>query len=385
MTGQQHSASEDESTTQMTISVDAQVGSTVSPGAGDSQTISITDAATSDVAAIESLRPESRVPDSATEAGQVKSTAHSHTTTSLIDTGCDVCTDGDLQNSDDRGEIVCTNCGTVARESIFAQTANWKRQSAVKHTQTKGVTSNGESGLRMGEPSLGGTIDWKDMDGYGTPLSSKKRSLFHRLRSHDRRSAVEDPKESTYKHGLGEINRIAVDASIPRYIRDYAADLFQESIDKELLTGRSIEAVSTALLHVACVERDTPRPLGELVELSRADHATVLALCRSLGETLGCHDYGAPDKVYLSVLADKIHISDSSDARDIAESILSSAVTRDVVENSDVLPHTAAAIYSGCLQTGVNRTISDIATAAGIDTDSLRRCYQQQLESVRFD
>lgn len=382
MTGQQHSASEDENTTQMTIATKIQTDIGVEPD--DSPSVSLTDAETSDTEAIEQLRG-SRVPDSATEGEHPPTAEHEHTTTNLIESSCDECESGNLQSSDERGEVICTNCGSVLEEEMFPQTANWKRQSAVDHIQTKSVTSNDDAGLSMGEASLGGTIDWKDMDGYGTPLSSKKRSRFHRLRSHDRRSAVEDPKESTYKHGLSEINRIAADVSLPRHVRDYAAGLFQDSIDDQLLSGNSIEAVSTALLHIACIEQDTTRSLGDLVEPSRADHLTVFALCSSLAEQLNCHDYGAPTEAYVSILADRTRIPDDDDARDIAHSILATVVTRDTVENSRVLQHTAAAIYSACLQTGMTRTIDEIATAAGIDTDALRQSYQQQLESVRFD
>lgn len=333
------------------------------------------------ITAVNDLRSDSRRPDTNTTHSRTQTTHDSEKTTSLVDTMCQDCSEGVIEPSETHTELICSDCGAIADETLFPQDANWKRQSASKHIQTKSVTSNTDSGLEMGEPSLGGTIDWKDMDGYGTPLSSKKRALLHRLRMHDKHSSVRDSTESTYKHGLGEINRIAADISVPQHVSEYASELLQDAIDHGLLTGTSVEAISTTVLYIACIEKKLNRPLEQIVDVSRADTLTVFTLCKSLPEHLECHDYGTPKTAYLSLLADKLYIHDSQ-IRNTARSILNGVVTHDVVEHSDILAHTAAAVYSASIQHGSPKSVATIADVADINTEKLQQCYQYQIEAA---
>lgn len=297
-----------------------------------------------------------------------------------LPTTCDECGSESLTHSTKRAEISCSDCGSIVQETMFPQSANWKRESAVEHQTETSVTGNDDAGINMSP--LGGTIDWKDMDGYGRSLSSKKRSRMHRLRQRDRKASTESHEESNYKYALSEINRLAADLEVPRHVRDAASELYQDAIAQDALSGLSIEAAATITLHIACVEENAPRDLDEVSEISRAEVDELVDTYDAFAQDIGAYDYGSPVTAYVPMIAEELGVDTDDSIRDITASILEGVVTEDVFSEGALREHTAAAMYTACLRSGAGISQARVADAASVAVDALRDRYQQHLETV---
>lgn len=294
---------------------------------------------------------------------------------------CSECESSTLSTSDKHGEVTCDDCGAIVETRMFPQSAGWKRQSSKEHQADTSVTANNDSGISRNP--LGGTIDWKDMDGYGSSLSSKKRSRMHRLRQLDQSLSTGPVEESNYNYALGEINRMAADISVPRYVRDAASGMYETILEENGLTGRSIEPVATAVLYAACEETAVvSRDLSEIVSVSHADHSEVIDTYRSILPELGLNDHGVAVTMYVEPMCEKLYLSDS--VQENASQILESTLTEELMQNTTLMEHTAAAVYAAALRSGEKTTQQAIANAADISRNALRARYQEHVEAAGF-
>lgn len=314
------------------------------------------------------------------------STDSTETTTSRTEiddspSTCTECGSSSITVSDKHAETSCDDCGAIIESRDFPQTAGWKHESSEKHKRDTSVTGNDDSGISMNP--LGGTIDWKDMDGYGSSLSSKKRSRMHRLRNHDRNLDSGEPKRSNYKYALGEINRIAAAISVPRHVRDSASELYEEILEEDALRGRSIEATATAVLYAACEQKNFDRPLSELAEVSHADHSEVADTYTGILKDLGMNDHGVDVTTYVPSLCDHLTLDD--DVQSVAAEILEHTVTEELLENGSLVEHTAAAVYAAAVRTNEKVSQKQISKAANVDQAAIRSRYQEQVEAAAFN
>lgn len=305
--------------------------------------------------------------------------------TPTVDAGtpseCTECGSSDISVSDKHGETACQDCGAIIDEQQFPTKAGWKHTSSEKHTAETSVTSNDDSGFSQNP--LGGTIDWKDMDGYGNSLSSKKRSLMHRLRGLDQALDTDPDEKSNYTYALSEINRISADIDAPRHVRDDATDLYQDILDRDALVGRAIETVATAALYAACNINDVDRDLSELTEVSHADHSAVVDVHTRLVEELDLNRDGADLTGHVEPLCERLDLND--DVQDAAADILTSTVTDEHLESGSLAEHTAAAVYAAAVRTQNKRSMNDVANASYTSVEAVRARYQENIETLTLD
>ena len=297
-------------------------------------------------------------------------------------TCCKNCDSENLSKASGETELVCKDCGFVVDTDPFPNTASWKHESSQTHESTVNVTDNTDAGISMN--ALGGRIDWKDMDGYGSSLSSKKRARMHRLRDLDQRLTASEPETQNYKFALGEINRMANQMSVPRYVQDAATEMYENILEEQpdVLAGISVEAAATAILYAACEDTDITRPLSEFAEISYIDKHDIMDTYERLAPTLGVNSYGINMKEYVAALCDELHADDI--VQDNAMDILTDTLTEEFLQQGSVIEYVAAAVYTASVRTGDVISQKRIASVADISPGAVRQGYQQQLEAVSF-
>ena len=62
---------------------------------------------------------------------------------------------------------------------------------------------------------------------------------------------------------------------LPRNVRETAAVVYRDAVDKNLIRGRSIEGVAAAALYAACRQCSVPRTLDEIAEVSRVSRKEI--------------------------------------------------------------------------------------------------------------
>jgi Transcription initiation factor IIB (TFIIB) len=81
-------------------------------------------------------------------------------------------------------------------------------------------------------------IDYSDRDASGHALVSKKYQLY-KLRKWQARTRILTSVERNLAQAMNELDRLADLLNLPSYIREEAAKIYREAVEKGLVRGRS--------------------------------------------------------------------------------------------------------------------------------------------------
>lgn len=220
-------------------------------------------------------------------------------------TTCPEC-GGRLRNDGSNGERYCSECSLVVEEDQIDHGPEWRAFSH-EEQQSKRRTGSPES-VTLHDKGLSTVIDWKDKDANGNALSNRQRQKMQRLRRWDEHSRTKDSKERNLKKALGEINRMTAALDLPESTNEMAAVIYRRAVDEDLLVGRSIEAIATASLHIACRKAGIPRTMDSIEEVSRIEKKAISSAYRYLSNELSL-EVNPPDPTeYIPAVASKLDV-----------------------------------------------------------------------------
>jgi transcription initiation factor TFIIB len=289
--------------------------------------------------------------------------------------GCPECDSDRVVADDVRGEMVCEECGCVVRTRQIDTGPEW---STFDHEE-------GRDRSRVGAPlteamhdrGLTTKIHWQNTDAQGNQLSSKKRSQFKRLRVWQERIRTNDAGERNLQLALAEINRMSSALGIPEPVREAAAVTYREALDRGLIQGRSIEAVATGSLYVACRKEDIPRSLDEFTDVSRVSRVEVGRAYRYLAAELGLEMQPVDPRQFLPRFCSALDLD--GDVRQRAVEVLDVATEEGLLSGKSPTGLAGAAIYVAALDCNEKRTQAEVADVADVTEVTIRNRYQEQL------
>ena len=109
---------------------------------------------------------------------------------------------------------------------------------------------------------------------------------MYRLRKWQRKIRVSGATERNLAFALSELDRNASHLNLPRSVREDAAVIYREAVNKKLVRGRSIEGVVASSLYAACRRCGLPRTLEEIAEVSKVGKKEIGRTYRFLSREL---------------------------------------------------------------------------------------------------
>ena len=174
------------------------------------------------------------------------------------ETVCPECGGRRLVHDYERAELVCQSCGLVIDDDFIDRGPEWR---AFDHDQRmKRSRVGAPMTFTIHDKGLSTMIDWRNRDSYGRAISSKNQAQLYRLRKWQRRIRVSNATERNLAFALSELDRMASALGLPRNVRETAAVVYRDAVDKNLIRGRSIEGVAAAALYAACRQCSVPVP-----------------------------------------------------------------------------------------------------------------------------
>jgi len=291
---------------------------------------------------------------------------------------CPECGSVNLIHDYDTGETVCGDCGLVIYGQMIHKGPEWRA-----FTQEE---KNSRS--RVGMPTfysvhdkgLSTAISQVDRDALGRKLSLSTRLQMWRLRKWQIRSRVHS---SIDRNLAQELDRLSDKVYIPSPIKEKAAVIYRKALDKSLVRGRSIAAITAAAVYAACRGSGTPRALHEIAEASLVDKKDVARCYRLLLRELDMHMPIADPLTYVSKIAERTGISGKTQG--IAIQILREARKKRAAAGKDPMGLAAAALYIACLQNNEKKTQKDIAEAAGVTEVTVRNRYKSLKRQLKLE
>ncbi|WP_456471506.1 transcription initiation factor IIB [Methanocaldococcus sp.] len=294
---------------------------------------------------------------------------------------CPICGSKEVLNDPMRAEIVCSKCGCVIKEQIFDAGPEWR---AFDHEQkVKRCRVGAPMTYTIHDKGLSTVIDWKNKDSYGKDISANKKAQLYRLRKWQRRIRVSDASERNLAFALSELDRIASKLGLPKHVKENAALLYREAVNKGLIRGRSIEGVVAATIYAACRRCRVPRTLDEIAEVSRVDRKEIGRTYRFLARELGIKLTPTNPIDYVPRFATELGLPGEVESKAIQ--ILKKAAEKGLTSGRGPTGVAAAAVYIASVLLGHRRTQREVAEVAGVTEVTIRNRYKELTEHLDID
>ncbi len=294
---------------------------------------------------------------------------------------CPECGGRSLTKDDERAEVICNSCGRVIEHNIIDYGPEWRA------FDTEQMSKRSRTGAPMNylvhDKGLSTTIDWRNQDSSGRPISGKKMAQLYRIRKWQQRVRISNAKERNLAIALVELSKLSSKLNLPKNVRETASVLYRKALEKGLIRGRSIEAVTTAGVYAACRQCKVPRTLDEIAEASAMDRKEVGKAYRYISRELGFNLNPTTPIDYIPRFCSELNLG--SDVQLRAVQISEKAMDRELTSGRGPTGVSAAAIYIACVLMGERRTQKEVADVAGVTEVTIRNRYKEIADTLEIE
>jgi transcription initiation factor TFIIB len=288
---------------------------------------------------------------------------------------CPECKSVDLTYDEQRGEIICNECGLIVEEKMvdtgqdvggqFDKTDKKGRGGAPISMQKfdKGLTTN------VGEIS----------DIY--KLEGGQTRKFLRLKKWQER--VSTSIERNLRLAMAELRRVASFLNLPSVVRDEASRVYNFVLQRGLVRGRSMESVIAACIYAACRSYNIPRTLDEIAAASDVERKEIGRTYRFIVRKLKIKVTPSSPKDYISRFSSILHLSPKT--QNEALKILKRADISELTSGRGPAGIAAAALYVAALMNDEKKTQREVADVAGITEVTIRNRYKELIERLGLE
>jgi len=182
--------------------------------------------------------------------------------TESVSGSCKVCGASSWDTDSSRGETTCSECGYVAEQNMIDPGAEWINHSGADDRSRVGAPTK----LTLSDKGLSTEIRKSDL----TSSAAKRHGITGKgLREWRRRQVIDQrskTRDSRIRNLSVAMQFIRDRGDLPPQIEQEAASLYRHSVNRGLVTGRSIRGVSAACVYIAAREAKIPRKIEEIAE-----------------------------------------------------------------------------------------------------------------------
>jgi transcription initiation factor TFIIB len=299
----------------------------------------------------------------------------------MSDEKCPDCGSTKIVRDNDRGELVCSNCGLVINEDMVDFGKEWRSFNS----------GSMDDAARSGSPmkyvklnkGLVTMIDRRGTDLRGNKLSTKSRAQMYRLIKWHKRASISSSMQRNLSIALTELRRVASYLNIPESLIEAAALLYRKTVKKGLIRGRLIEAVVAAVLYTVCRTYNVPRTLNEMAEASGLTKKEIGRTYRFLVRELKLEVPLTNPIYYIPRFASELNLS--GEVQEEGRKILEKAIGNGLISGRGPTGVAAAAVYIASLLKGERRTQKEVANVAGVTEVTIRNRYRELKKRLNIE
>jgi transcription initiation factor TFIIB len=288
---------------------------------------------------------------------------------------CPECNSVNLIYDDQKGEVVCNDCGLVVEEKMVdtGQELSGKFDKADK----KG---RGGAPLSMQKFDKGLTTNVGEISDIYR-LESGQTRKFLRLKKWQER--VSTSLERNLRLAMAELRRVASFLNLPNVVRDEASRVYNFVLQRGLVRGRSMESVIAACIYAACRSYSIPRTLDEIATASDVERKEIGRTYRFIMRKMGVKVKPSSPKDYISRFASILHLSPKT--QNHALKILKKADISELTSGRGPAGIAAAALYVSALLNDEKKTQREVADVAGITEVTIRNRYKELIDKLGIE
>jgi len=268
----------------------------------------------------------------------------------------------------EKGEIVCGQCGLVISERILDISHSGKRAFTKQEKEMRERTGSPIS-ILLPDMGLSTIIDKSNIKSPDLKRAAKWNSRM----TWDKRNML---------IATTELKRIGSNLNLPIHVKKSAIRLYIEAFKRKLLRGRSINGMVAACLYFACRERKIPRTLQEILDQTSVNAKNVRRCYRTIIRELNLK---APSTDPISLIPRFIaELELDAEAEKATIKILQAFTSKFSTSGKDPKGLCAGALYLVCKKNDRKISQKDIANLVGVTEVTLRSRYKELINKLNI-
>ena len=294
---------------------------------------------------------------------------------------CPECGSTNIVHDPDSGELICGDCGLVMKDSMVNEGPEWRAFTPTeKNSRSRvGVPLS----FAVHDKGLTTMIGRVGRDAFGRKLPMDTKLQMLRLRKWQIRSRVHSSVDRNLAQAMAELDRLSDKLHIPPSIKEKAAVIYRKALDRGLVRGRSISAITAASLYAACRMTQTPRTLREISAQSPIEKKDIARCYRLMLRELEIQMPKPEAQLRVPKIAAKVGVGEKT--QQTAVDLLRKATKLRTTAGKDPMGLAAAALYIACVMCDEKRTQKMIADAAGVTEVTIRNRYKGLKEALKLE
>ncbi|MHA1491272.1 MAG: transcription initiation factor IIB [Promethearchaeota archaeon] len=294
---------------------------------------------------------------------------------------CPECNNGNLISDESRGEIICNECGLVLNQRVIDSGPEWRAFSSEE--ARKKVRVGGPTTLTLHDKGLSTMIGWRNKDAYGKQISPKMKAEVYRLKKWNVRTRTNRSIDRNLAYAMNELDRFSSQLNLSKELKESAAYIYRKMAHKNLIRGRSIEAMLIASVYLSCRLNNIPKTLDDFIEFASVDKKKIARCYRLILKELNINIEVSSPINFVPRFCAELNLSGRTQNR--AALILNLAKKHRITVGKAPTGLAGAALYIAAIQEGDRRTQKEISIAAGVTEATIRNRYKEIMNSLRFE
>ena len=284
---------------------------------------------------------------------------------------CPECGSTNLIYDEQKGELICANCGLVIEDKMIDLGQEWRQ---FEEGEKKG---RGGAPLSMQKFDQGLTTNVGEVSDIYQLGSEKRIRKFFRLKKWQER--VSTSIERNLRLAMAELRRVASYLNLPNFVKEEASRIYNLVLQRGLVRGRSMESVVSACIYAACRSYNIPRTLDEISAASDVERKEIGRTYRFITRKMVVKMAPSSPKDYISRFGSMLHLSPQTQNESLK--ILKRAEISELTSGRGPAGIAAAALYVAALLNDEKKTQREVADVAGITEVTIRNRYKELLEN----
>lgn len=285
---------------------------------------------------------------------------------------CERCNSNQIMVDDEKGETICRDCGMVITErTVEADNSGAQQTGETTH-------NSGQISLSIHDMGLTTDIsnDYKDNSGKTIPKASQ--AMTNTLKKTNKRLKVSNNMEKNLRHAMMELHKLTDKLSITDIVKEDAAKIYRDVLQKNMLRGRSIMTMIAASLYVACRMTYTPKTLSEISASSNIKKIDIAKCYRLIIRDLDLKIPLIEIKTCNNKIGNKLKLPEYIKRRSME--ILNALDNNTEISGKDPMGICAATLYKACVENNIEVNQRQFAQASGVTDVTVRNKYKRLQE-----
>jgi len=288
---------------------------------------------------------------------------------------CPECGSINLRYDEQKGEIMCQDCGLVIEEKMIDFGQEWSHFDEVQKKGRGGAPLSLQKFDKGLTTNIGEVSDIYKLEGVKTTRK------FLRLKKWQER--VSTSIERNLRLAMSELRRVASFLNLPNVVREEASRVYNIVLQRGLVRGRSMESVIAACVYAACRSYNIPRTLDEIANASDVERKEIGRTYRFITRKLAIKITPSNPKDYISRFSSILRLSPKT--QNDALKILKKAEISELTSGRGPAGIAAAALYVAALLNNEKKTQREVADVAGITEVTIRNRYKELLDKLGLE